>query len=80
MLQSGDRGIVYCPINRCGALYHIAARVWSIECPISFAEFLVALEARKLIPFDADPDDVAEWTEACLVTHMDASVPTGRPS
>jgi hypothetical protein len=61
---SGTRLLCWCPIHQCGAIYHTEARIWSMEAPIGFGEFLTALRARNILPADG-AEDLAQWIEAC---------------
>jgi len=61
---SGTRLLCWCPIHQCGAIYHIEARVWSMEAPIGFDEFLAALRVRSILAADG-ADDLSRWIEAC---------------
>jgi|GEM_PF-2305874 len=74
-LQSGDytilssdgaRLVCWCPRHQCGAVYHIAARVWAMQTPVSFAEFLEALRTNNIVV--EQTDDLARWVEACTAT------------
>lgn len=62
--RSGTRLLCWCPRHMCGAIYTIEAMIWGMEAPITFGEFLQALEHRNLLP-EAGTDDLARWVEAC---------------
>lgn len=70
---SGTRLLCWCPIHQCGAIYHTEAHIWSMEAPLGFDEFLVALRARNILPADG-ADDLSRWIETC--TQPALGVPT----
>lgn len=65
--RSGTRLLCWCPRHMCGAVYAIEAMVWSMQSPLSFGEFLQALEQQNLLP-EPGTDDLARWVEACTQT------------
>lgn len=65
---SGTRLVCWCPVNRCGAIYVPAAGVWNIHVPISFAEFLAALKANRIV-VDSSPD-LLTWIDACTAAEL----------
>lgn len=75
---SGTRLLCWCPRHRCGAIYHIEALVWSLEVPITFAEFLRGLRARNVLPVQND-EDLSRWIEACTQgEQIQPTAPGGR--
>lgn len=62
--RSGTRLLCWCPRHMCGAIYAIEASCWNLETPVTFGEFLNALQHRNLAP-EAGTDDLARWIEAC---------------
>lgn len=62
--RSGSHLLCWCPRHMCGAIYSIGAMIWSMEAPISFAEFLLAVSHRNLLPEDSSAD-LQRWMDAC---------------
>lgn len=61
--ESGTRLLCWCPVNRCGAIYHTEANLWTMHVPISFADFLQAIKLHGMAPA-ACGDDLARWIQA----------------
>lgn len=74
---SGTRLLCWCPINRCGAIYNTEVGIWAMEGPISFQEFVVALDGRG-ITVDDGPDAQRWVAEGLTGDAVRSTAPGGR--
>ena len=59
---NGTQLLCWCPLHRCGAVYHIETRIWTIQSEVGFVEFLAALKTRGFLPQNGD---LLQWIDTC---------------
>jgi hypothetical protein len=71
-LQDG-RKVVWCPVNRVGAIYYRSGGLWISEGPLGFMEFLQGLSA---VGIEMAPDESAakRWVGTCLANEVASHV------
>lgn len=60
---SSGQLLCWCPLHRCGAVYHIETRIWTMQSEVGFGEFLAALRSRGFLPNCID--ELKQWIETC---------------
>jgi len=65
--------VVYCPRNQVGGLYHVEHGLWTLQGPVTAAEFLAALQRRGIEL--AECEDLQTWLDA-----ITTPPPEARPS
>jgi len=60
---TGTKLLCWCPLHRCGAVYHSELRIWNIQSGVGFGEFLTACKTHGYVVDNSD--DLAQWVETC---------------